>query len=765
MMRIFPLVLCVFLAVFAVPALAAPPEEPPPGSVSAEAVPAQDVPVIDGSVLDDKAWAAAKVITGFWQTTPDEGQPASENTEVRVLYTPTALYIGVVNYDRSPDEIISSESRRDASLTNTDSFLVILDTFRDRQNGFVFGTSPAGIEYDGQVIGEGQGGGGFGGGGGGGGGGRRGGGGGGGGRGQSGGSGGGFNINWDGSWQVESRMFEGGWSAEFAIPFRTLRYPADDVQEWGINFQRNIRRRNESSYWSPLPRQYDLNRVSLAGTLSGLAIPVQRNLQLTPYVLGTSRQDGNFQSGSKATGDFGMDVKYSLTPSLTLDATYNTDFAQVEVDTQQINLDRFNLFFPEKRPFFLENAGLFSVGIGGEAEVFFSRAIGIGSDDRAIPIVGGARLSGRVSPRTSVGVISMQTEEQEHRGIAANNFSVARIQHELPNRSAVGAIFVNRQATGDLAGRRDHNRSYAVDGRMGFGQNGLINGFVARTQTPGLSGEQYAFQVAANHNTEKWRLGTGYAEVADNFNPEVGFLARDNGFRKAEFSVNRNIRLQPGSFWKFHELRPHANSDLYWNFDGLLESARVHLDSHWQLRSGHEFHTGMNLTREGVVTPFEIYPGVTVPVGNYEHSEGQLVAFTNQGAPISVSTRLTFGGFFGGSRVVTAPQIRFRLSDVFNTEVLWTRNDVELPFGAFVTNLVSSRVSYSFTPRVYLQALVQYNDRANVWSSNVRFGWLNQANTGLFVVYNDTQGLFDSTLLRADRSLTIKFSRLVDLLN
>jgi hypothetical protein len=173
----------------------------------------------------------------------------------------------------------------------------------------------------------------------------------------------------------------------------------------------------------------------------------------------------------------------------------------------------------------------------------------------------------------------------------------------------------------------------------------------------------------------------------------------------------------------------------------------------------------MNLTREGVIAPFEIFPGVTVPIGNYEHSEAQLVAFTNQGAPVSARIRLTMGGFFGGSRVVTAPQVLVRISDVFNTEVIWTRNDVELAGGAFVTNLVSSRVSYAFNPRVYLQALVQYNDRANLWSSNIRFGWLNQANTGLFVVYNDTQGLFDSTLIRPDRSLTLKFSRLVDLLN
>jgi hypothetical protein len=361
--------------------------------------------------------------------------------------------------------------------------------------------------------------------------------------------------------------------------------------------------------------------------------------------------------------------------------------------------------------------------------------------------------------------MNMQTAEETERGIPANNFSVARVQHELPNRSAVGVMFVNRQATGDLAGDLNYNRSYAFDARVGFGQNGLVNGFVARTQTPGLTGDQYAFNIGASRNTEKWRLGAGYADVGDDFNPEVGFLARDNGFRKTELSVNRNIRLQPGTFWKFHELRPHVSYDSYWNRAGVLESRRVHIDQHWQFREGHEFHTGMNLTHEGVTSPFEIYPGVIVPIGSYEHSEAQLVAFTNQGAPVSARIRLTFGGFFGGSRVVTAPQVLIRISDIFNTEVIWTRNDVDLSGGAFVTNLISSRVSYAFTPRIYVQALLQYNDRANLWSNNIRFGWLNQANTGLFVVYNDTQGIADSPLMRADRSLTIKFSRLVDLLN
>ena len=309
-------------------------------------------PVIDGDVLGDPAYEDASVATGFSQNRPDEGRPASDRTEVRIVYTDDTLYFGVVCYTRDAGTIIVADSRRDSQLNETDSFQIILDTFLDQQNGFVFGTNPAGIEYDGQVSNEGQGSG------------RMGGGGSGGGSQQQRGSGGGFNLNWDGAWQVEAQVTEIGWTAEFAIPFRTLRYPGGSSQTWGVNFQRNIRHRNERSFWAPLPRQFNLNRLSLAGLLQGLEVPSQGNLKLTPYVLGEAVRSAA-RPETISTGNFGADLKYSVTPGMTLDLTYNTDFAQVEVDDQQINLDRFNLFFPEKRPFFLENAGLFSVGRPG----------------------------------------------------------------------------------------------------------------------------------------------------------------------------------------------------------------------------------------------------------------------------------------------------------------------------------------------------------------------------------------------------------------
>jgi hypothetical protein len=716
--------------------------QPDPSTLQARAARTGTPPVIDGNIHDDPAWAGVQPINGSWQITPTEGAPASEQTEVRFLFTDSTLYVGVIAYDRTPSEIIVADSRRDSSLSDTDSFLLILDTYRDRQNGFVFGTNPAGIQYDAQVTNEGGAGANPTGGG------------------QLTGSGGGFNINWDGDWQVRSEISERGWSAEFAIPFRTLRYPQRAAQTWGLNFQRNIRRRNEISFWAPLPRQYNLSRVSMAGQITGLEIPVQRNLQLTPYVLGEARQHGTDLRGTRRTGDIGADLKYSITPSITLDATVNTDFAQVEVDEQQINLDRFTLFFPEKRPFFLENAGLFAVGTPREAEIFFSRSIGIDENGQQIPILGGARITGQQGA-TRVGLLDIQTDDLP--GRAATNFAVARVNHELPNRSAIGAIFVNRQDTGDLAADEAFNRSYAVDGRWGIGQNGRVSGFLAKTSSPGVKDEQYAYQLDTNYSSQAWLLNLAYSEVADNFNPEVGFLLRPDGnYRK--MSATAFYRHRPKDFWSMHEIRPHTSINSYWDLGGFHETFRQHIDVHWELKSGDEFHTGLNLTREGLIAPFTIFPGVIVPPGTYDHAETQLVFFTNRGAPVSTNINLTAGGFFGGTRVDLSPSVTARLGETFNATLSWSRNDIDLPWGDFVTNLARLRVSYSFTPNVFVQSLVQYNDRADLWSTNLRFGWHQKGSSGLFVVYNDTRGLQDSTLLRPDRSFVVKISRLIDVL-
>ena len=712
----------------------------------------ESAPEIDGDVLGEAIWDDIVPVTGFLQNTPDEGQPASERTEVRIIYTEDTVYFGIVAYVSDPSTIIVSDSRRDSSLGDTDSFQIIIDTYLDKQNGFVFGTNPAGLEYDGQVTNEGQGSGRFGGGGGV----RRSG------SQQQRGSGGGFNVNWDGVWQVGAEISEIGWTAEIAIPFRTLRYPSGDVQTWGLNFQRNIRSRNEQSYWAPLPRQFRLHRLSLAGELQGIEVPPQRNLKLTPYVLGEALRRTD-DTKTTALGDFGADLKYSITPSVTLDLTYNTDFAQVEVDDQRVNLDRFNLFFPEKRAFFLENAGLFSVGQPGQLEVFFSRRIGIGESGGQIPILGGGRLSGKVGNNTNVGFLNIQTESVNATGTPSNNFTVARVRQDFQNRSNVGAMFVNRGGTGNLAGERDYNRSYAVDGRWGIGQAGTVSGFAAQTDTPGLEGDTHAFNMAANYDSERYQLRGGFTEVGPNFNPEVGFYAR-RGYRRSDASVRTTFR--PENPLGILEWFPHASHYTIWNFvTGQQETQYTHLDNGIEWRNGYQVSTGVNLTKEGVLEPFQIFPGVTVPVDTYDHAEAVIRFNTNRGAPLSFTFRATVGGLFGGDRVQMGPEVSMRVGETFNAQLSWSRNDIDLPGGAFVTNLGSVRLNYSFTTRMFVQALVQYNDRADLWSANIRFALLSDANTGLFIVYNDTQGLGDVRPTGAGRTLTIKYSQLFDVLN
>ena len=548
------------------------------------------------------------------------------------------------------------------------------------------------------------------------------------------------------------------------IPFKSLRYGSEKVQTWGINFQRNIRRNNEVAYWSPLSRQHDLYRVSDAGTLENIEVPSQKNLKITPYVLGKASEGGDLPPGSHSDEEFGFDIKYSLTPSLTLDATYNTDFAQVEVDEQQINLNRFSLFFPEKRPFFLENAGQFTVGDGREVELFFSRRIGISDDGDQIPIDAGLRLSGRVGSATNVGLLYMSTEAVP--GIApANDFAVARVNQELKNRSSIGALFVGREGDGSLLppGSDDHNRTYAIDGRWGIGENVDLEAWAAKTDTPGLSGSDDAFSVQANYNSAAWTNILAYTQVGAGFNPEIGFLARSN-YRKIFGLLFRRVR--PDDLWGLHEMRPHVSYESYWDFDDFQESAKLHIDNHFEWESGLEIHTGVNATVEGVKEAFDIVDDVTVDPGTYKHEEIQLVFFTNQAAPLSFGLNLTAGGFFGGDRLFVQPSIKYRIGETFSTELVWAHNDIDLPVtnGEFEVNLAKLRISYSFTPKILLQALVQYDDVNDVTATNFRFSWLQSANAGFFVVYNEANE-FDSRGRDTGKEFIIKYSRIFDVLN
>ncbi len=701
---------------------------------------AVEAPLIDG-LIDDEVWQNAIPFTDFVQANPFEGRPATERTEVRILFDEDAVYVGAILYDSDPSGIIATDARRDSSLDDTDSFRVVFDTYHDLQNGFIFGTTPSGLEYDGQLSNAGTGGG-FGGG-------PR--------RAQIG-SGGGFNVNWDASWTVRTHVGDFGWSAEFAIPLRTLRY-GNSPQTWGVNFQRNIRRKREEAYWSPIERRYNINRLSSAGEIHGLDLPSPRNLKVIPYALSAGGRDYSAETELNTNWDFGVDAKVGITPSLNLDLTYNTDFAQVEVDDQQINLTRFALFFPEKRPFFLENAGNFSMGAPGSVDLFFSRRIGIGPGGVPVPILGGARLSGKAG-EYNVGLLNMQTREVAG-VVAANNFTVMSVSRELGERSSLGGMFVNRAATGNADD--NWNRTWGMDAQWGIGETLTFSGFAARTETPGyeeLDGGQYAVRGRGEYFSNRLRLWYGVTEVADNFNPEAGFLRRTayRGTDWGYFSYHR-----PDWAPIFRELRPHITYSGFKTLDGFLETARLHVDSHFDFENGWYLSPAINRVTEGLREPFEIREGIVVPTGTYEHWQLGWRWNTNRADAFSYSGGLDYGGFLSGNQRTIDNTINFRWGTQLITSASWLYNDIDLAEGSFVANLGRFRVAYNFTPLIYLQALFQYNDDADVWSSNVRFNWLNTAGTGLFVVYNDTEGLGDTLIGPQNRSLTVKYTRQFDI--
>jgi len=696
-------------------------------------------PVIDGEVINDELWQQFPAFDGLKQIRPYSGQPASEKTEIRIGYTETMLYVAVVCYDSQPDKLVVSDARRDASLDGTDSFLFIIDTYHDRQNGFVFGTNSLGVEYDGQVDNEGQGN--FNN--------NR----------QQGGTIGGFNLNWDASWVVKSKVGDYGWSAEFAIPLRTIRFASGKDMVWGLNIQRNIRKTNEVAYWAPLPIQFDLNPLSLAGELTGLNLKSPGNLKLIPYVLNNTAKDfSKDPSKVKNTPDVGADIKYSITPSLTLDLTYNTDFAQVEVDQQQINLDRFNLFFPEKRPFFLENAGFFTVGSPGEVDLFFSRKIGIAETGQIVPIIGGARVSGRVN-KTNVGVLSMFTDDVDVNDsvkIQKNNFNVARVNQQVGQRSTIGGTFVSREGGG---AENDYNRVFAMDGKIGIGKKAQISGFFARSNSPDSIDDGNSFKLQSQYQWNGLDMNLAYTQVDEGFDPQAGFLFR-KAFRKPEFLILKTIRMN-GKMGGMLEIRPHVSYRGFWDFEGFQETGFLHVDNHWVWKNGFEIHTGINFTEEGSLTDFKIPGlGVVLPAGSFTNQEAQIVVITNPSKKFYISTRHVMGGYFLGSRSAHSGTIGFRIGDRFNSDYTFNHNDIHLMERNFATDVFGARLSYSFTPRMTLQSFFQYNSAADIVSANIRFNLLEQANTGLFVVYNE---IWDGGSV-LNRSFTIKYTHIINVL-
>jgi len=717
-------------------------------------------PVIDGRV-NEAVWGTVPPHATFTQQDPVEGAPASEKTEVRILVGKGNVYVGIIAFDSDPSKIIVSQSRRDASLAETDSIVMVLDTFNDSQNAFVFGTNPLGIEYDGQVAREGQS------------------------SGVSFAGGGGagtqrgvisaFNLNWDGDWMVRAQITERGWEAEMAIPLKTLRYRTGPSETWGVNLLRNIRHKNEQVYLAPIPRGFDIYRVSLAAKMNGLDLPPRRDIKLLPYALGSVNKDFTRAAGDQVArnGDVGLDLKWGIRPNVTLDATVNTDFAQVEADEEQVNLTRFDLFFPEKRPFFLENASTFQFGQPQSIDLFFSRRVGLSAGALPIDILGGGRLSGKMGG-WNVGLLNIQADDVEDaRGNTvgpSNNFSVVRLQREV-GRSSYGAIFVNRQGFGPAAVAEDWNRAFGVDANILLNQNSRLSAFLARTDTPqnrrtGPRGTGYSGRAFYNYTDNVWQVSGGYSQVDRNFNPEVGFLPR-RGYRRPEFRLY--YQQQSKRIAWVRRVAPHISYNSFWDIEtGKRQSEAWHIHPfEIQPRQGGRFGWFVDYTRDNPTSPFMVYNRdgrrVTIPVGEYSWHQHAFEYFHNPSARVTGTIRARVGKYYDGDFNGVEITSDYRITPKITASLGWIRQNIDLPYASFHNDLVPIKANISFTTLINLSSLLQYNGQTGQFSSNLRFAWLNRSGTGLFVVFNDRRDLLSSTAVEAlGRSFVVKFTRLVD---
>ena len=702
---------------------------------SAQAIAATAAPKIDG-VLDDSSWQAAQLLDTFVQQEPTTGAPASDRTEVRVLYNRSHLFIGVRAYASLP--VTATEMRRDADrLFDEDNFQIILDTFHDSRNGYMFLTTPLGAKLEQQVFDEGEGGG----------------------RGTT----SNVNRNWDGVWDAAARMLDDGWTAEIAIPFSTVRFIPKDQQVWGVNFQRHIRRKNETVLWSPIPRAYGLTRVSMAGELRGLAgISRGLDVRLKPFVVAGGRDLHTAPSvrATSAVRDIGLDARYGVTAGLNLDVTLNTDFAQVEVDEQQVNLTRFGLFFPEKRDFFLENSNLFAMGTGSafagtqvQTDLFFSRRIGLSDAGTPIPIVGGLRLAGK-SGRNSVGVLDIQTDSAF--GQPGDNFFVSRYSRDIFKRSRVGALFINKDT---LGGSAHFNRTMGVDANLAVSPNLQINSYLAKTDTPGLSGRDMAYFARVAYRDPKWNLYVNYLDVQDNFSAEAGFVQR-RGVRTTKAYVGPTPRPKGGHVKLFE---PMYVLTYITDSTNRLVGRQHHYMLGTTLRDDSFINVIVNQVLDVVDRPFRIRPTVTIPVGSYNMNEMTLTYNTSPGRRVYERFSLSPSQFYDGSRLQMTAAAGVRASSRLSTEVQYNRNHVKMPWGDFLVNLATVRVDYTFSPRMTIRSLTQHNSGANEISNNIRFNYIFRPGSDLYVVYNDLSqtGLPADIFGRKDRQLVVKMTYLL----
>ncbi|MFN7914998.1 MAG: DUF5916 domain-containing protein [Vicinamibacterales bacterium] len=688
---------------------------------------------IDGK-LDEEPYLLTKPMGGFVQTEPRRGEAATEPTEVWIFYDEDNIYVGAKCYDSAPeDRWVANEMRRDNNnVIRNENFAIYFDTFYDHRNAFLFELTPIGGIYDAYVTNERPPG----------------------------------NTDYQPVWNRQPGRFDGGWIAEMAIPFRAIRYRPGASQVWGINIRRTVRWKNEESFIQKMtPNQGSvIFQISLGGTLVGIDAPSgARNLEIKPYAIGglTSDLRAKPAVNNARDQDAGFDVKYGVTQNLTADFTYNTDFAQVEVDEQQVNLTRFPLFFPEKREFFLEGQGIFDFG-GAESTtrsgntltplLFFSRRIGL-NNGAEVPIDAGGRLTGKVG-RTTLGLIDVRAGDTA--ATPTTNFGVFRLKQDIGRRSNVGLLYTGRS---NAVASPDASQAYGVDATIGLYDNWTVNTYWAKSDTPGVSGGDTSYRLNAVYNGDRYGVQYEKLRVDDHFNPEVGFLRRsafDRQYGQLRFSPRpkRSKRVRKYAY--------SLNYDYIANTSGRLESRDVNAAFGITFQSGDGFNAQVGRSYEDLRSPFTIAPGVRLPVGGYGFGDATVSWSRGNQHKLSGNVSLTRGTFYDGDRTTLGYNAgRIELSPRFSLEPGISINWVDLKEGQFTTRLLSNRATFTVTPRMFFSGLVQYNSSTNAMSSNLRLRWEYHPGSELFVVYTDER---DTALTGfpdlKNRAFVVKMNRL-----
>ena len=701
---------------------------------------------VDG-MLDEEMYETVMPFSDFIQQLPDEGAPATEQTEAWVFYDDRNVYVSGRLWDSAPEsQWVANEMRHDSfQLINNEYFAVAFDTFYDRRNGVAFHVNPIGGFIDYEISEEGQ-----------------------------------PNTDWNPIWDVQTGRFDGGWTVEMAIPFKSLRFRSGGSQIWGLQLGRVVRWKNEQTHLTPVPISAGpgMFRLSAAGTLTGVEVPAgSRTFEVKPYAIGSVATDVNAvpRISNNGDGDFGVDAKYGVTQNLTADFTYNTDFAQVEVDEQQVNLTRFSLFFPEKREFFLEGRGIFDFGQGARfgirggrrrrggggvfnrgdvPTVFFSRRIGL-EGGHAVPILAGGRLTGKVG-NFGIGALNIQSEDAPDAAALATNFTVLRIKRDILRRSRVGGIFTGRSVSTKGPGS---NEVYGLDAALSFYDNVNLTGYYARSQTPGLVGDDASYQAAFTYNGDLYAFQLDHLLVGDNFNPEIGFLRRDDfrrTFTAAQYSPRPSMRA-------VRQFRWGGSLDYIENGAGEVETRIAQARFQTEFENSDRLSFDVQESYELLVEPFDIASDVTIPIGGYDFRDFFMSYSMGQQRRVSGSVSFQRGGFFNGD--VTAVgwrQGRIEVTPKFSIEPGISINRINLPKGRFTAKLITSRVTYTFTPRMFFGGLVQFNSSSDSLSTNLRLRWEYQPGSELFVVYNDQRDteLGRSFPMLENRAFIVKFTRL-----